>query len=1309
MLTTALLASADLVAGTTTLGLGWLVRASAEATAIAALILLAQLAFGRWLTPAWRYRLWALVVLRLVLPVSPASSLSVWNFAAALDPSAASEPATATASATPTTPKGDRRQVGLTEATSANGIKVAVRYEPFPISPAGTASAESQSVVIASDDHPGRHVAATVSAPPTAAAPTVARTLAAVWLVGVLCLLTRLAVVDVRFRRRLRPAEPVTDAAVLTLLRDCCRQSGLGRTPTIWLTDAVRGPATTGVWQPSLLFPPGLLDALSTAERRIVLLHELAHVRHRDVAANWLLAIVQAVHWFNPAVWLAFARLRADRELTRDAAVIAMTASHAGCTAADDYARTLLSLVERLASRSPASPGARGIAFPGTAGIVGDGVHPLALGLLGRRSGLQRRLRMITAFPSASTRRFAPVGPVLLLAIGCGTLTRPRPSTEPAAGRPHVDSAAATTRPAAPSSGAPRLSPDEVKTLIAEARRAVTASDYRSAMAVIDRILSSDPQNEYAKRVRPLVEDRLAYQTKLATHPSSRTSTTEGSQKVMHGLDRKLPEVRLENMGLADAIDFIRNVSQADIYVDWKALEAAGIDKSKMINLQLYNVKVAKALTLVLDGVSTPDAKVVYAIGDGLVTVSTADKLQKPSARPDGTLAADKFGRLPSGPVLVFPASQPSGAWRGWEPEGGRGNPLAVAALEDPRERLLPEVRIENVALAEAIDYVAELAKTPIAVDWPRLKAIGVVKTTHVSVRLSNVRPRQVLDAILDQILKPGGIRQFAADDGRPFVMIGVDVHAKVEALIAECRKLDDRREYSEAEVVVHRILQLDPTNDYGQGMKPIFREAAEAQRLRAAATRPGLAEPEVTVEDRLARAQLDKRAANVSLDNVDLPSAIDWFRKSSEANVFVDWRGLEAIGVDKGKAVSIRLANVKFGKVLSVILDSYSTAKGKVAYSIDDGVVNVGTTETLARIVSVQVYDIRDLLVAVPDYVPPADGLAKRNASTRATPPAATRPADASPEAAAQTERLAALNDIIRLIQETVSPELWRDNRGSTASIKELSGQLVVTQTPENHRSIARLLQQLREARGVQVTVEGRFIGCDGDAIEQLMAKWQREAASRPAGGPFADGVTLSEAQADELLRLVQASRDAAVVTAPRLTLFSGQRAYVSVTRSTSYVRDHATIVGPGGEVRYEPVVDVVEPGVLMDVSAAVAADRKSVSMTLRPKLSTLAGLIETPWPGRPAVSTLTVQVPSLMGSELQTRVSVADGGWILLGGLRDPGIAFNAASRSTTRAVDQPIGLASTRESHPRRMYLLVKPRIILPREVDLNVPTR
>ena len=54
----------------------------------------------------------------------------------------------------------------------------------------------------------------------------------------------------------------------------------------------------------------------------MIMLHELAHVRRRDTAINWLLVFVRAAHWWNPVFWLSAARFSTLREQACDAFVM---------------------------------------------------------------------------------------------------------------------------------------------------------------------------------------------------------------------------------------------------------------------------------------------------------------------------------------------------------------------------------------------------------------------------------------------------------------------------------------------------------------------------------------------------------------------------------------------------------------------------------------------------------------------------------------------------------------------------------------------------------------------------------------------------------------------------------------------------------------------------------------------------------------------------------------------------------------------------------------------------------------------------
>ncbi len=97
-------------------------------------------------------------------------------------------------------------------------------------------------------------------------------------------------------------------------------------------------------------------------------------------------------------------------------------------------------------------------------------------------------------------------------------------------------------------------------------------------------------------------------------------------------LAKRLPEVRLENSALADVVDFLRDVAQVNIYVNWRALEGVGIDRNAPVSVRVRDVPLAKVLRLVLDEVGGGTVELDFVMEDGVISISTAEDLGR--ARP---------------------------------------------------------------------------------------------------------------------------------------------------------------------------------------------------------------------------------------------------------------------------------------------------------------------------------------------------------------------------------------------------------------------------------------------------------------------------------------------------------------------------------------------------------------------------------------------------------------------------------------------------------------------------------------------------
>lgn len=102
------------------------------------------------------------------------------------------------------------------------------------------------------------------------------------------------------------------------------------------------GPCLAGLIQPCLLVPPNLGEQFSQKEIRLIFLHEIAHLRRRDLWLNVLLETVRTVHWFNPVVGWILQRWREDREEACD--VHALSADRVSNVL---YGQVLLKCLER--------------------------------------------------------------------------------------------------------------------------------------------------------------------------------------------------------------------------------------------------------------------------------------------------------------------------------------------------------------------------------------------------------------------------------------------------------------------------------------------------------------------------------------------------------------------------------------------------------------------------------------------------------------------------------------------------------------------------------------------------------------------------------------------------------------------------------------------------------------------------------------------------------------------------------------------------------------------------------------------------
>ncbi len=168
------------------------------------------------------------------------------------------------------------------------------------------------------------------------------------YLAGAAAFLLCQGVSYVRFRRTVRRwRSGVTRGDYRALLQDTARSLNV-TAPEMFVCEAISTPAVTGLFRPTLLLPH---EGYDLNELRYILRHELCHLKRRDMLLKLVLLAANAMHWFDPVVYLMLRQADEDIELSCD------SAATDGLDRAERaaYSRTLLAAVQSHVRALPAT------------------------------------------------------------------------------------------------------------------------------------------------------------------------------------------------------------------------------------------------------------------------------------------------------------------------------------------------------------------------------------------------------------------------------------------------------------------------------------------------------------------------------------------------------------------------------------------------------------------------------------------------------------------------------------------------------------------------------------------------------------------------------------------------------------------------------------------------------------------------------------------------------------------------------------------------------------------------------------------
>ena len=443
---------------------------------------------------------------------------------------------------------------------------------------------------------------------------------------------------------------------------------------------------------------------------------------------------------------------------------------------------------------------------------------------------------------------------------------------------------------------------------------------------------------------------------------------------------------------------------------------------------------------------------------------------------------------------------------------------------------------------------------------------------------------------------------------------------------------------------------------------------------------------------------------------------------------------------------INLQLPPYSVRKVLDLIIDTSTDLRWRVA----DGVVKFVTSEEMLGGQVLKFYAVTDLIHPIPDF--PGREI---NVSVSG---GIEYPDEDIDEREANVVTLDLLDQLVR---NNISPESWDADPANSLRINE-SGVMVVNQTPEVHKQIALLLEDLREATGIMVDIQSNFlqiednfledIGVDfrglgqpgqgtneflndfGDAttqatlgqeigqgtdlgfyyvdgsnaeiksrVEQLYdSALGDDEVLQASGGMSFQWTYLDDAQLELILRAVSKSERVELVSAPRILVSNTGRANLTVLNQVVYVKDFDVEIAQGASIA-DPIIDVIQDGVILDVRPVVSADRRFITLELRPTIATLRRPIRERATTLGSQNSVTIQLPEVDIQRVRTSIPMPDGATVMLGGLK---VSDNKDYRNGVPIVNKIpiISMLFERKGiykHNQKLLILLKATIVIPEE--------
>lgn len=143
-----------------------------------------------------------------------------------------------------------------------------------------------------------------------------------IWIFGIVLLMGVLVLGHKKLMDILRSSTKNVDIKHKEILYNCMNVMNIRTEVELSYSSKISSPSLCGLIKPKILIPISVADKISDDEFKYIVMHELTHLKNKDVFINWVIMLLSIIYWFNPMVLYGLHKMRQDCEFSCDCKVI---------------------------------------------------------------------------------------------------------------------------------------------------------------------------------------------------------------------------------------------------------------------------------------------------------------------------------------------------------------------------------------------------------------------------------------------------------------------------------------------------------------------------------------------------------------------------------------------------------------------------------------------------------------------------------------------------------------------------------------------------------------------------------------------------------------------------------------------------------------------------------------------------------------------------------------------------------------------------------------------------------------------------